>query len=528
MSLLERLRAREGSGDSDSKVNGSANGEAVSTKTPSPSAPSGGAPREGDTMPVATNPAPAAPKQQPAPPAAAGGVEPRRATMQQRAQESNKQAAEARVRRHGPANPNAGNTDLKMRVHAELIERLDLSAVGEVGVGGLSEEIKQIIGELLETNGIPLSRNDKLKLIAEITSEVLGLGPLDALIRDDTISDILVNSPSQVYIERKGKLELADCQFRDDEHLLQIIDRIVSQVGRRVDASSPLVDARLQDGSRVNAIIPPIALDGPCVSIRRFGKDPLLIGSLIQFKSVAAEMAEFMDAIVKARLNVIVSGGTGSGKTTLLNCLSSFIPHDERIVTIEDAAEIQIQQPHVVRLETRPQNLEGRGEITARDLVRNALRMRPDRIVVGETRGAEALDMLQAMNTGHDGSKTTIHANNPRDALSRLEMLILMSGVDLPVQAMRQQISSAVDVIIQAARMKDGSRKIVKITEVVGMEGDMITSQDIFQFVTTGLDEDGKVVGYHECCGIRPKCIERLNIYGSKFDPNFFAHRRLN
>jgi pilus assembly protein CpaF len=418
--------------------------------------------------------------------------------------------------------------NLKIRIHSELIDRLDLAALGKLGPDQASEQIQAAISQLLDAEGAPLSREDRKRLEAEITSEVLGYGPLDVLLKDDTIADILVNSASQTYVERRGKLELTNVTFRDDDHLIQIIDRIVSKIGRRIDTASPLCDARLPDGSRVNAVIPPISLDGPSLSIRKFGKDPLQIEDLINYNSMTAEVAQFLEAAVRARLNIIVSGGTGSGKTTLLNCCSSFIPHNERVVTIEDAAEIQLQQPHVVRLETRPQNLEGKGEITARDLVKNCLRMRPDRIVVGEVRGAEALDMLQAMNTGHDGSITTLHANSPRDCLSRLEMMILMAGVELPVQAMRQQISSAVDLILQQSRMRDGTRKVMKVTEVVGMEGDIISAQDIFEFVIEGLDADGKVKGYFRCTGIRPHCLEALEAAGCHFEPHFFSQRKLS
>ncbi len=416
---------------------------------------------------------------------------------------------------------------VKIKIHSELIERLDLAALGALEPAQAGAEIRAVIVQLLESEGLPLSREDRRRLEAEITSEVLGFGPLDPLLKDDTVSDIMVNSAKQVYVERQGKIELTDISFRDDEHLIQIIDRIVSQVGRRVDASSPMVDARLPDGSRVNAVIPPVALDGPALSIRRFGRDPYHIQHLISFGSMTREMAEFFEAIVKARLNVVVSGGTGSGKTTLLNCLSSFIPPDERVVTIEDAAELQLQQPHVVRLETRPPNLEGKGRVTARDLVCNCLRMRPDRIVVGEVRGGETLDMLQAMNTGHDGSITTLHANNPRDCLSRLEMMVLMAGVELPVQAMRQQISSAVNVIIQQARMRDGSRRVTKVTEITGMEGDTISAQDIFEYVITGVDKQGKVEGHFRLTGIRPKCAPLLEASGIELGSNFFAERRL-
>jgi pilus assembly protein CpaF len=430
-----------------------------------------------------------------------------------------------------PRKPGASSeivSELKIRIHAELIDRLDLTALGRLSQEQAGEEIRGVIAQLLEADGMPLSRDDRKRLEAEITSEVLGFGPLDVLLKDESVNDILVNGPKQVYVERRGKLELTHVQFRDDEHLTQIIDRIVSAIGRRVDAASPLVDARLPDGSRVNAVIAPIALDGPSVSIRKFGADPLQIGDLIGFGSMTDDMAQFLRGIVHARMNIVVSGGTGSGKTTLLNCLSSFIPHDERVVTIEDAAEVQLQQPHVVRLETRPPNLEGKGMVTCRDLVKNALRMRPDRIVVGEVRGGEALDMLQAMNTGHDGSLTTLHANSPRDCLSRLEMMILMAGVELPVSAMRGQISSAVNFVVQQTRMRDGSRRVLKVTEIVGMEGEVVSSQDIFEYVVTGVDEEGKVQGYHQCTGIRPQCLEILEAAGLHYPPDFFTHRILS
>ncbi len=427
----------------------------------------------------------------------------------------------------GTSAPSDVIAKLKIRIHAELIDRLDLAALGRLGPEQAGEQIRAVIVQLLDEDGMPLSRDDRRRLESEITSEVLGFGPLDTLLKDDSVSDILVNSAKRTYVERRGRLELTHVQFRDDEHLLQIIDRIVSKVGRRVDTASPLVDARLPDGSRVNAVIPPISLDGPSLSIRKFGKDPLQITDLIGFGSLTEEIAQFLEGIVKARNNIVVSGGTGSGKTTLLNCCSSFIPHNERVVTIEDAAEIQLQQPHVVRLETRPPNLEGRGEITSRELVKNCLRMRPDRIVVGEVRGGEALDMLQAMNTGHDGSLTTLHANSPRDCLSRLEMMILMAGVDLPINAMRQQISSAVNFILQQTRMRDGSRRVIKVTEVVGMEADTITTQDIFQYTVSGGDDEGKVVGNFECTGIRPACMAQLEAAGVSFSPEFFTPRIL-
>jgi len=499
MGLLDRVRDREtGNGHANGNGHGGGNGQ-----------PAGPAVRSPDRATVVGRPTPPA-------------AEPPKPTPETAAQARGIAARERRA-----ASTNEIAKDLKVRIHSELIERLDLAAIGAMGPVQAGAEIRAVIGQLLDAEGLPLSREDRRRLEAEITSEVLGFGPLDPLLKDDTVSDILVNNAKQVYVERRGKLELAECQFRDDEHLTQIIDRIVSQVGRRVDASSPMVDARLPDGSRVNAVIPPIALDGPSLSIRRFGRDPYHIQHLISFGSQTAEMAQFFEAIVKARMNIIVSGGTGSGKTTLLNCLSSFIPPNERVVTIEDAAEIQLQQPHVVRLETRPPNLEGKGEVTARDLVRNCLRMRPDRIVVGEVRGGEALDMLQAMNTGHDGSITTLHANNPRDCLSRLEMMILMAGVELPVAAMRGQISSAVNVIIQQQRLRDGTRKVTKVTEITGMEGDVISAQDIFQFVATGVDGQGKVEGYFECTGIRPRLIDHLEAAGIRLGNDFFIRREL-
>jgi pilus assembly protein CpaF len=371
----------------------------------------------------------------------------------------------------------------------------------------------------------PLSRQEREKLINEVEHETFGLGPIEPLMQDPTVSDILVNGPREIYVERRGKLERTRVLFRDNTHLLQVIERIVSAVGRRVDESSPMVDARLADGSRVNAIIPPLALDGPVLSIRRFAVDPLRVSDLIDFRTLTPELAEILRAAVQARLNILVSGGTGAGKTTLLNVLSNFIPNSDRIITIEDSAELQLQQEHVIRLETRPANVEGAGAVTQRDLVRNALRMRPDRIVVGEVRGAEVLDMLQAMNTGHDGSLSTIHANSSRDALSRIETMMLMSGISLPVRAMRDYVASALDMIVQVARLSDGTRKVVRVTEVVGMEEDVITSQDIFLFEQEGVDADGRVLGHHRATGIRPKFSERLLRSGIElsldvFDPD--------
>jgi pilus assembly protein CpaF len=405
--------------------------------------------------------------------------------------------------------------ELKIRIHRDLLDKLDLVALASLSREQGESQIRIAIGRLLEQTSTPLSKVDRERLIEEIAYEVLGLGPLDPLLNDHNISDILINSHDSIYVEKFGKLEKAtQVRFRDNAHLLQIIDRIVSRVGRRVDESSPMCDARLPDGSRVNVIIQPLALDGAVMSIRRFGRDPYRMDDLVAFRSMTKEMAELLKGIVKARLNVVVSGGTGSGKTTLLNCLSSFIPDNERIITIEDSAELQLQQPHIVRLETRPPNLEGKGEVTARDLVRNSLRMRPDRIVVGEVRAGEALDMLQAMNTGHDGSLTTLHANNPRECLQRLEMLVLMAGIELPVKAIRQQICSAVDVIVQARRIADGTRKTMKITEVIGMEGDTVLTQDIFEFVQTGVNANGIVEGHFRATGVRPTFMDRLNAAG--------------
>jgi pilus assembly protein CpaF len=416
--------------------------------------------------------------------------------------------------------------ELKVRVHRELLEKLDLVALTSLSREQGESQIRVAIGRLLEQQSTPLSRLDRERLIEEIGYEVLGLGPLDPLLQDNDISDILINGPKDVWVEKYGKLDKTGCQFRDNEHLLQIIDRIVSRVGRRVDESSPMVDARLPDGSRVNAIIPPLALNGPVMSIRRFGREPYRIDDLVAFRSVTEDMVRVLHGIVRARLNVVVSGGTGSGKTTLLNCLSSYIPSNERIITIEDSAELQLQQPHVVRLETRPANLEGRGEVTQRDLVKNSLRMRPDRIVVGEVRGAEALDMLQAMNTGHDGSLTTVHANSPRDCLYRLEMMVMMAGMDLSIKAIRQQISSAVHVLIHASRLADGTRKVLKITEVIGMEADTVTTQDVFEYVQTGITADGIVQGYFRATGMRPRFMDRLIAAGMPLgDVNFEARR---
>jgi len=370
---------------------------------------------------------------------------------------------------------------------------------------------------------MPLSVSERDRLVNDVQHELFGLGPLEPLLADPTISDILVNKHDTIYIERRGKIERTNVTFKDDEHLMRVIERIVSSVGRRIDESSPMVDARLQDGSRVNAIIPPLAIDGPVVSIRRFGSDPLRMSSLIEFKALTKDIADMLQMVVHARLNVLISGGTGAGKTTLLNALSAYIPENERIVTIEDSAELQLQQPHVVRLETRPPNIEGRGEVTQRDLVRNALRMRPDRIVIGEVRGGEAIDMLQAMNTGHEGSLTTIHSNSPRDALARLETMILMAGANLPDRAMREQISSALDVIIQVSRLADGTRKITSVVEVTGMEGPVTASQEIFRYRRRGISPEGQVVGDFESTGVRPQFMERLRVAGVEISNDLFS-----
>src|SRR6188474_2721609 len=384
---------------------------------------------------------------------------------------------------------------LKRRIHNKLVDKLDLNRVGELQGDVLRREIRLVVEHLCDTEETFLNRTERERLVEEVLDETFGFGPLEMLLKDHTISDILINGPKNVYVERSGCLEKTPVQFRDDKHLMQIIDRIVSKVGRRVDEVCPMCDARLPDGSRVNAIIPPLALDGPSVTIRRFGSNPLKLEDLLNYKSLTPEMVMLLEGAMKAHLNIIISGGTGSGKTTLLNTLSSFISNDDRIVTIEDAAELQLQQDHVVRLETRPANIEGKGQIKATDLVRNCLRMRPDRIIIGECRGGETLDMLQAMNTGHDGSLTTCHANTPRDALSRMETMVLMAGMDLPLKVVRQQIASAVDVIIQQTRLKDGARKVTAVTEVVGMEGDTVVMTDVFKFEQTGVGPGGKILG---------------------------------
>src|SRR5918996_1086083 len=415
-----------------------------------------------------------------------------------------------------------GFQDMKARLHRMLINRMDLTKLGMLEPEQLHDEVARLATSLLAQEETPLSTIERERLIHEVRHELFGLGPLEQLLADTSISDILVNSPYNIYIERRGKLERTNIEFKDNEHLMRVIERIVSSVGRRIDESSPMVDARLKDGSRVNAIIPPLSLDGPVLSIRRFGADPLKMAALVEKQALTKDIADMLQMCVKARLNVLISGGTGAGKTTLLNALSAYIPHDERIVTIEDSAELQLQQPHCVRLETRPPNIEGKGEVGQRDLVRNALRMRPDRIVIGEVRGGEAIDMLQAMNTGHDGSLTTVHANTPRDALARLETMIQMTGMRLSDRAMRQQIASAVNLMIQVARLSDGARRVTSISEITGMEGETITMQEIFQYERTGIDKDGVVLGRFRPTGIRPRFTERLKACGLQLPRVFF------
>jgi len=432
------------------------------------------------------------------------------------------------------ANPNPRSSDqskqeefeaIKRRMHQRLVDKLDLSRVGDLKGDSFRREIRMVVEHLCDSENTFLNRSERDKIVEEVLDETLGLGPLELLLKDPTISDILINGPKNIFVERRGQLVKTEVEFRDNGHLMQIIDRIVSKVGRRVDETCPMVDARLEDGSRVNAIIPPLALDGACVSIRRFGSNPLKLEGLLNHKAFTPEMVMLLEGCIKARLNIVISGGTGSGKTTLLNTLSSFIQNDQRVVTIEDAAELQLQQEHVVRLETRPANIEGTGAITATDLVRNALRMRPERIIIGECRGGETLDMLQAMNTGHDGSMTTVHSNSPRDAIARLETLVMMAGYDLPVKAIRQQISGAVDVIIEANRLQGGPRRVLNITEVQGMEQDTVVLQDIYRFVQDGVGEDGKAHGYFEATGVRPSFMPRLESAGIRLPASAFRQR---
>ena len=451
--------------------------------------------------------------------ATATSAPPRPVPAKQTTTLSDAQAASGRTRRGSGSGDS--HSELKARVQnrliAELDPRMDLGNAEEV-----RRTVEETFSSVLEAEGVALTRIERMRLFESISAEILGYGPIEPLLKDPSVSEVMVNGPKQIYVERSGRLELTSATFHDDDHVMRVIDRVVSPLGRRIDESSPTVDARLPDGSRVNAVIPPIALNGPVLTIRKFSKDPFTVDDLIKFGTVTPEMATFLKACVEARLNIVVSGGTGSGKTTMLNVISSFIPDDERIVTIENAAELQLRQDHVVRLESRPPNIEGKGEVTIRDLVINSLRMRPERIVVGECRGGEALDMLQAMNTGHDGSMTTAHANSPRDCLSRLETMVLMAGVDLPVRAIREQVASAVDLIVQQERMKDGSRKITYVTEVQGMEGDVIVMQDIFNFEQTGI-ENGKIVGRMRPTGIRPKFIQRFEASNIYLPPNIFG-----
>jgi pilus assembly protein CpaF len=412
--------------------------------------------------------------------------------------------------------------ELKDRLHERVIDLVDMNAIGKMSQEAVTDQLSKMIEQLLQQESVPLNQRERAQIAQDVLHEVQGLGPLEPLLADASVNDILVNGHKQVFVERFGRLELTPVRFKDDAHLKKIIEKIVSRIGRRIDESVPMVDARLADGSRVNAIIPPLAIDGPSLSIRKFSKDPLQLHHLVEKRSLTPEIGELMKAIVQARLNVLISGGTGTGKTTLLNILSGFIPNNERIVTIEDAAELQLRQEHVVRLETRPANIEGKGEIAQRELVKNTLRMRPDRIIVGEVRGAESLDMLQAMNTGHDGSLTTVHANSCRDALTRIETLVSMAGFNLAAKAMRHYISSALDVIIQIARLSDGTRKLVSVQEIVGMEGDLITLQELFVFQQTSLDENRMVKGRFKATGVRPKFAERLAAQGIALPTTIF------
>lgn len=422
---------------------------------------------------------------------------------------------------------NGAYQELKKMMHQMILDRIDLERLKRLTAEQFKHELALLIQRIIEEERIVLNQHERHNLVLDIQHEMLGFGPLEPLLNDPTVSDILVNTASRVYVERRGKLEMTDITFHDNAHLMKIIEKIVSRVGRRVDESSPMVDARLPDGSRVNAIIPPLAIDGPILSIRRFGATPLTVQNLLDYKSVTPPMVKVLQGLGVAKINILISGGTGSGKTTLLNLLSGFIPANERIVTIEDAAELQLRQPHVVRLETRPANIEGKGEVSQRALVKNALRMRPDRIILGEVRGPEALDMLQAMNTGHEGSLATIHSNTPRDALSRLENMVGMAGVNLTPRAIRQQICSAVTVVVQASRLIDGGRKLVSIQEITGMEGDIISMQEIFHFEQTGVDRDGKVLGHFFATGVRPRFADRLKMYGVELGDDTFDPDRI-
>ena len=426
----------------------------------------------------------------------------------------------------GGGSPNPEVQATRTRIHRKLMDRLNLASLAERNRDEAESEVAKVVRQMLADEMAPLNMEEREQVVEQILYEIFGLGPLEPLLKDPSISDILVNTAKQVFIERNGRLEEAQVSFRDNQHLLQVIDRIVSAVGRRIDDSSPMVDARLADGSRVNAIVPPLSIDGPHLSIRKFRRDVLSADQLLANGTMTESMLVFLRGCVKARLNILISGGTGSGKTTFLNMLSESIPHSERVVSIEDSAELQLQQPHVVRLETRPPNIEGTGEVNQRQLVINALRMRPDRIILGEVRGGEALDMLQAMNTGHDGSLTTLHANTPRDALTRLETMIQMAATNIGERAMRQQVSSAIDIVVQLARLSDGRRRVMSLAELVGMEGDVITMQDLFRFERKGMDEDGNVIGEFRPTGIRPKAAERLAAYGVDLEETLFAGMR--
>ena len=428
------------------------------------------------------------------------------------------------AQRGGPID-NRAYHQLKARIHEALLDRVDLESMQRLNQDQIRQELRLLVERLLEEEMVVINDAERKMLTRDIQNEMLGFGPLEPLLEDPTVSDILVNTHKQVYVERRGKLELTDVTFTDDAHLMKIIDKIVSRVGRRIDESSPMVDARLPDGSRVNAIIPPLAVDGPLLSIRRFGASPLTVQNLLDYKSLTPPMLRVLACLGVAKVNILISGGTGSGKTTLLNLISGFIPACERVVTIEDAAELQLRQPHVVRLETRPPNIEGKGEVSQRALVKNALRMRPDRIILGEVRGEEAMDMLGAMNTGHEGSMATIHANTPRDALTRLENMISMAAPNLPPKAMRQQIASAVGVVVQVSRLTDGKRKVLSISEVTGMEGEVITMQEIFTFRQTGVADDGAVIGHSTATGVRPHFAERLRTFGVNLAPHIFEPR---
>jgi pilus assembly protein CpaF len=417
---------------------------------------------------------------------------------------------------------------IKAQLHHQLISAMDLAAMGSLSRDDLLLEVRRVADEICHRSPNLLNRQERDNLVNEVLDEAFGLGPLEPLMRDPAISDILINGPSNVYVERRGRIEKTGVLFNDERHLVQIIQRIVGQTGRRVDEANPMVDSRLPDGSRINAIIPPLAVDGAMVSIRRFGARPILAADLVANQSIPVEMMEFLAACVRGRMNVLVSGGTGSGKTTLLNALSAFIPDDERVITIEDAAELQLQQTHVGRLETRPRNVEGVGEVTTRDLVRNALRMRPDRIVVGECRGSEALDMLQAMNTGHEGSLTTLHANDTRDALSRLELMVGMAGLDLPIWIIRRQIASSIHLVVQVSRLLGGGRKVIKVSEIIGLEGEQYVMHDVFVFKQTGVDDQRRAQGYFQSTGIRPNCLARLAALGTPLSPELFERRILS